>query len=220
MTGRVTGRVTGHIASAGSEVRVLFPSGMLGSGFSEASIAWGMALRPTAIAIDAGSTDSGPYYLGAAVSKSARGAVKRDLRVLLDAAIAAQIPLVVGSCATSGTDAGVDWVAEIAEEVAREQHLSFNLARIYSEQSIESVITARAAGRIHPLAPLGELEDATVRRCQHIVGLMGHEPIVGALQAGADVVLAGRASDTSLVAGFALMNDLPSGVAWHAAKTV
>lgn len=206
--------------TAPAEVRVLFPSGMLGSGFTIESVQRGMRLAPTAIAIDAGSTDSGPYYLGTGTAKSARAAIKRDLGVLLAESRRAEIPLVVGSCATSGTDAGVDWVAAIAEELAAEQRLSFTVARIYSEQSKTAVEAAIAAGRVHPLGLLPDLDVATVRRCEHIVGLMGHEPIVAALQAGADVVLAGRATDTSLVAGFALMNGLPAGPAWHAAKTV
>jgi hypothetical protein len=49
---------------------------------------------------------------------------------------------------------------------------------------------------------------------------MGHEPFVTAMRAGADVVLAGRATDTSMVASLALMHGLPAGPAWHAAKTV
>jgi hypothetical protein len=49
---------------------------------------------------------------------------------------------------------------------------------------------------------------------------MGHEPIVAALEAGAEVVLAGRATDTSMVAAVALRHGLPAGPAWHAAKTV
>jgi hypothetical protein len=43
---------------------------------------------------------------------------------------------------------------------------------------------------------------------------------VAALRAGADVVLAGRATDTSMVAALALRRGLPPGPAWHAAKTV
>jgi hypothetical protein len=49
---------------------------------------------------------------------------------------------------------------------------------------------------------------------------MGHEPFVAAMHAGADVVLAGRATDTSMVSALALMHGLPPGPSWHAAKTV
>jgi hypothetical protein len=201
-------------------VTVMFPSGMLGSGFSAASIARGIELGADAIAIDAGSTDSGPYYLGAGVSKSAAVAVERDLRILLLAARQAGIPLIVGSCATNGADAGVDWTAEIAQRIAAEEGLRFRLARIYSEQSPDRLVDALNAGRIHPLAPELPLDAAVLRSCAHIVGLMGHEPITDALDRGADVVLAGRSSDTSLVAAVALRAGLPAGPAWHAAKTV
>lgn len=209
------------VTSRGSRrLGVVFPSGMLGSGFSAESVDRGLALGAAAVAIDAGSTDSGPYYLGAGVSKSAAVAVKRDLRILLLAARRAEIPLIVGSCATSGTDAGVDWTAEIALEIAREEQLSFNLARIYSEQSTAGLADALASGRIQPLAPARTLDATTLRSCEHIVGVMGHEPIMAALERGADVILAGRATDTSLVASIALLHGLPPGPSWHAAKTV
>jgi Acyclic terpene utilisation family protein AtuA len=206
--------------SAGQGVGVIFPAGMLGAGFTAESVKRGIAMGATAIAIDGGSTDSGPYYLGAGVSKSAAPAVERDLRILLAAARENRIPLIVGSCATAGTDAGVDWVAGIAERIAAEDRLSFRLARIYSELGPETVIAAIEAGRVRPLPPSAALTPETVRSCAHIVALMGHDPIVAALEAGADVVLAGRATDTSMVAAVALMRGLPAGPAWHAAKTV
>jgi hypothetical protein len=59
-----------------------------------------------------------------------------------------------------------------------------------------------------------------LQSCTHIVGMMGHEPIVAALEAGADVVLAGRATDTAVAAAFPLMKGLPAGPVWHAAKIV
>jgi hypothetical protein len=193
---------------------------MLGAGFPAESVNRGIERGADAIAIDAGSTDSGPYYLGAAASKSAAPAVKRDLKILLTAAREAGIPLIVGSCGTSGTDHGVDWTAELVTEIAAEERSSFRLARIYSEQAPEVLASRLAAGRIHPLPPTGPLKEGTLRSCEHIVGLMGHEPIVAALDQGAEVVLAGRATDTSLVAAIALRNGLPAGPAWHAAKTV
>jgi hypothetical protein len=47
---------------------------------------------------------------------------------------------------------------------------------------------------------------------------MGAEPIGAALQQGADVVIAGRATDTALIAALPLLRSCPSGPAWHAAK--
>src|SRR3984885_13508085 len=95
-------------------VGILVPTGMLGGGFSPETIAGGLRLGADVTPVAGGSPDSGPYSLGAGVAKTADDAVRRDLRLLLAAASSARIPLIVGSCGTSGTDSGVNWVAEIA----------------------------------------------------------------------------------------------------------
>jgi len=199
-------------------VRVLVPVGMLGGGFPPDTIDVGIKMGAHLIAVDGGSTDSGPHFLGTATAKTARAAVARDLSVIVPAAFAAGIPVVVGSCATGGTDAGVDWVFEILCEIATSRDLLLNVARIYSEQSSEALVSCLSAGRIHPLAPSAPLAPETISKCSHIVGLMGHEPIAMALAQGADVVLAGRATDTALVAALPLMRGLPPGPVWHAGK--
>ncbi|MFF5225456.1 acyclic terpene utilization AtuA family protein [Dactylosporangium sp. NPDC000521] len=201
-------------------VRILVPSGMLGSGFPPEIIARGLELGADVIALDGGSTDSGPYYLGTGTAKTAAAAVARDLRPLLHAVATAGIPLVIGSCGTSGTDAGVDWVAGITREVMADEGLSLRVATIYSEQRAADLVPLLGQGRIHPLPPAGDLDAATLDSCEHIVAMMGHEPIAAALAAGAEVVLAGRATDTALAAAVPLMRGLPAGPAWHAAKIV
>ncbi|MFJ8861980.1 acyclic terpene utilization AtuA family protein [Streptomyces sp. NPDC102451] len=203
-----------------ASVGILVPAGMLGAGFAEATIERGLALGADVIAVDGGSTDSGPYYLGASVPKTTAAAVARDLRILLKAAARAGIPLIVGSCGTSGTDSGVDWVADIVTTIQREEDLALNVARIYSEQDAVALKQHLDAGRIHALPPLGDLEGETLESCTHIVAMMGHEPIVAALQAGAQVVLAGRATDTAVAAAYPLMKDMPPGPTWHASKIV
>ena len=92
-------------------VGVLVPSGMLGAGFTQESIHYGLSLGPAAIAVDAGSTDSGPYYLATGAAKVPAAAIRRDLELLVVAAASADVPLLVGSCGTGGTDAGVDLIA-------------------------------------------------------------------------------------------------------------
>jgi acyclic terpene utilization AtuA family protein len=209
-----------QVGSAIKSVGVIFPTGMLGGGFASEQVRAGIEMGATAIAVDGGSTDSGPYYLGTGTPKTTGEAVERDLRILLIEARRARIPLLVGSCGTSGTDSGVDWVAEMARRIAKEEGLNFRLACIYSEQTADNIVQALNEGRVHPLPPCGPLDEATVRSCSHIVGLMGHEPFVAAMRGGAEVVLGGRATDTSMVAALALMQGLPEGPAWHAAKTV
>ncbi|MGQ4267484.1 acyclic terpene utilization AtuA family protein [Nocardiopsis changdeensis] len=203
-----------------TSVRVLTPAGMLGAGFPPETIDRGIALGADVIAIDGGSTDSGPYYLGSATPKTTRAQVEHDLRILLRAAAGAGIPLIVGSCGTGGTDAGVDWVAGIVEDVLAAEGLDLDVAAIYSEQKASALAERSAAGGIHPLPPLGDLEPRTLEDCTHIVGMMGHEPIEAALRAGADVVLAGRATDTAVAAAYPLLRGLPPGPVWHAAKIV
>lgn len=201
-------------------VRVLVPSGMLGSGFPPEIIERGLDLGADVIALDGGSTDSGPYYLGTGTAKTTTAAVSRDLRLLLRAAATANIPLIIGSCGTSGTDSGVDWAAAMTREILAEENLGLRVATIYSEQQATDLKEHLDQGRIHPLPPHGDLDSATLESCTHIVAMMGHEPIVEALAAGADVVLAGRATDTALAAALPLMAGMPAGPTWHAAKIV
>lgn len=199
-------------------VRIMTPSGMLGSGWPESTIERGLALGVDVITVDGGSTDSGPYYLGSGTAKTTAAAVARDLRSLLRAATRADAPLVIGSCGTSGTDAGVDWVAGMVEEIMAEEGMSLKVARIYSEQNALDLKEALNAGRIHPLPPLGELRAETLESCTHIVGMMGAEPIIAALRDGAQVVLAGRATDAGVAAAYPLMKGMPAGASWHAGK--
>ncbi len=199
--------------------RVLVPSGVLGSGCPQAAFDRGISLKPDAIAVDAGSTDSGPHYLGAGVSKMTRKAVKRDLRQLMVGRAELGVPLLIGSCGTSGTDAGVDWMADICAEVAAEEGQSVKVALLYSEQEPERLKDYLRRGAISPLPPAGALTPERLESCDHIVALMGYEPFARAIDDGADIVLAGRTTDTAVLAAVPLMRGLPIGPSWHAAKT-
>ena len=201
-----------------AEARIIVPSGMLGGGFTAAQIERGIELGADAIAIDGGSTDSGHAYLGRSMPKMPPESIADDLRIMLVKGAAAGIPVIVGSAGTSGTDTGVDWVAGMVEQIAAEEGLALRVARIYSEQSADVLKERLAAGRTEPLAPAVPLTDELLDRCDHIVGLLGAEPIIEALDAGADVVIAGRATDTANIAATALRLGCPPGPTWHAAK--
>jgi len=133
-------------------VRVLVPAGVLGWGVRADEIAAGLDLKPHAIAVDAGSTDSGPAYLATGRSKYGRQSVKRDLSILMDARRRAGIPLLIGSCGTSGCDMAVDDTLEIANEVACEQGSALRIAVLYSEQSPKDLKVRNANGKVNPLA--------------------------------------------------------------------
>ena len=202
-----------------ADAKIIVPAGMLGAGFTAAQLDRGIALGAHAIAIDGGSTDSGPAYLGRAMPKMPPEAIAADLRLMLRKGSAAGIPVVIGSAGTSGTDRGVDWVAGMVEEIAADEGLSLRLARIYSEQSTDVLKDRLAAGRCTPLLPSAPLTEELLDRCEHVVGLLGAEPIALALDAGADVIVAGRATDTAVIAAAALRLGCPPGPTWHAAKT-
>lgn len=198
--------------------RVLVPTGMLGGGFDPETVNRGIELGANVIAVDGGSTDSGPHYLGRATAKTAAAAVSRDMAILVKAAKSAGIPLIVGSCGTSGSDAGVDWISAMVATIAKDLGTEITVARIYSEQQPSDIVRYLRQGRVKALAPAGELDEATVERCSHIVGLMGHEPIAEAVLAGADVVLAGRSTDTAVLGAVPLMLGFPAGPVWHSSK--
>ena len=61
------------------DVSVIFPTGMLGGGFPAETVERGIELGADAIAVDGGSTDSGPYYLGTGTAKTTEAAVEHDL---------------------------------------------------------------------------------------------------------------------------------------------
>src|ERR1700722_1446983 len=199
-------------------VRVLVPAGVLGWGVSADEIAAGLALAPHAIAVDAGSTDSGPAYLATGRSKYGRQSIKSDLSLLMDARRRAGIPLLIGSCGTSGCDMAVDQTLEIAMEVAREQGGVLKIAVIYSEQSLGDLKARNAGGLVTPLPPAGPLSDESLEACNHIVALLGPEPHMAPGAPGADIVFGGRTTDTAVLAAIPLMRGAGVAAAWHAAK--
>ncbi|MBU3029366.1 acyclic terpene utilization AtuA family protein [Paracoccus marinaquae] len=195
--------------------RVLVPSGVLGLGFDRKALARGVAMKPDIICIDGGSTDSGPFSLGAGVSKYSRAATKSEWRTLMAARAEAGVPLVIGTAGTCGTDSTVDWMYEITVELARELGQSLRIARLYSGQPIARVAQALQAGRIDPLTPAPEIR---LDDLSNVVALAGAEQIQAALATGADIVIAGRTTDTATIAALPLSRGDAAGGAWHGAK--
>jgi hypothetical protein len=75
-------------------------------------------------------------------------------------------------------------------------------------------------GKVKPLGAISELTEADVDASTHIVGQMGVEAFQRALNAGADVVIAGRACDTAVYAAIPGMLGYALGPAMHMAKIV
>jgi hypothetical protein len=177
-----------------------------------------MEANPAFIGCDAGSTDPGPFYLGSGQTQASRAATKRDLRLMLLAGRAARVPVIVGSAGTAGGDPHLAFTRAIVEEIAREDGLSFRLALVHAELDRSYVRDKLRRGRIRPLHPAPPFDDSSVDRAARIVAQMGAEPFMAALANGADVVVAGRSSDTSIYAALPLTMGFPPGPTWHAAK--
>ena len=200
------------------EIRILSPTGVCGSGFLETSFEAALAQQPHFIGCDAGSTDPGPEYLGSGRTAFPKDAIRRDLRLMLLGARRLKIPLLIGSAGTGGNDMQLELVHELVREIAAEAGLVFRLALIHAEQDKAYLRTRMREGRIKPLAPAPQFDEATIARSEHIVGMMGAEPFQRALEAQADVIVAGRASDTAIFAALPVLRGFPEGIAWHAAK--
>ncbi|MEY9873066.1 hypothetical protein ABH931_002547 [Streptacidiphilus sp. MAP12-33] len=205
-------------ADGPEEIRILAATAILGYGFPDASFAAGLARRPHVIAADAGSTDPGPYYLGAGESFTDRTAVRRDLERMLTAARSLGIPVVVGSAGGAGAAPHLAWLREIADEIAAERGLRLRTAVIASDVEQDAVLDALRAERIGAV-PFGpELTEDDVRASTHIVAQLGAEPLVEALRDGADLVLAGRAYDPAVFAALPLLHGFDEGLALHLGK--
>ncbi|MEL6618350.1 MAG: acyclic terpene utilization AtuA family protein [Pseudomonadota bacterium] len=198
--------------------RVLIPTGALGLGWDQAALDRGIANGPDLIAIDGGSTDSGPSYLGRGVSKYARASTKREWGLLIDAQRQAGVPLVIGTAGTCGAGSAVDWLLDITQEILAETGQSARIAVLKSDQPAARVKAALANGRVTPLSPAPDISDAVLDSCTNIVALAGAEQINAALATGADIVIAGRTTDTAIIAALPLANGNHAGGAWHGAK--
>ena len=204
-------------SSAFSPINILVPVGALGLGVKESDV-FARVGEADAIACDAGSTDSGPAYLATGVAKYSRDSIKHDLSILMRAQAKAGIPLLIGSCGTSGCDQALEWTRDIALEIAREHGLTPRIAVLYSEQPAELMAQKAEQGKVTPLAPMQDCDPARFRACDHVVALMGPEPYIAALEAGADIVLGGRSTDSAVLAAVPLMRGADPALAWHAGK--
>lgn len=186
-----------------------------------ASFYEGVKRRLDFIGADAGSGDSGPYFLGADRPMNPLEWEEHDLELLFRAAREARIPLVIGSAGGAGTNRGVDDYATIVRALARRHGLGgFRLARIYSEVPLEYLRERVQREALEPLGAPGPLTLQTLQRTTRVVAMMGVEPYLAAFERGADVIIAGRSCDDAIFAALPLRAGLPKGLAFHLGKTL
>ena len=199
-------------------ITVLAPTGTLGYGFGAKALERGMSLKPSVIAVDAGSTDPGPHYLGSGETLVSRISMKKELTQLIEAGRKAKIPVIVGSAGGAGSKAHVDWTVAIVREIACERGLQLKLAWIYADIPKERAKAGIRAGEVKDFEAGYDLTEKDIDETATLVAQMGHEPICEALDKGADVIIAGRACDDSTIAAFPIWKGGDLGLAIHMGK--
>src|SRR6266481_1363334 len=200
------------------KLKALAATGNLSTGFQEESLVRAVQEGANFVGCDAGTTDSGPYYLGSGNPRGPREGTKRNLRIMLREAVRAGIPVIIGTAGHAGGRPHLDWTVEICKELALENKWHFKLAAIDSEINKEDLLHAFRRGELTPLRPAPDLNERTLQQAERFVAMMGIEPIQAALKAGAQVVVAGRCSDVAIYAALPVLRGIPKHVAFHAGK--
>lgn len=199
-------------------IKVLTPTGTLGYGFGGEALARGMSLQPAVIAVDAGSTDPGPSYLGSNKPLVSDYSIRRELKELIQAAHAAKIPVIVGSAGGAGTGAQVDRTTALVRSIVAELGIHLKLAWIYADIPVERAKAAVRAGEVLDFEAGTPLTEEVLDQTCSLVAQMGHEPICEALEAGANVIIAGRACDDSVIASYPIWRGADPALAIHMGK--
>ncbi len=204
-----------------NHIKILSPCGILGYGFPKESFLRGIAQGPDAIVVDAGSTDAGPHKLGAGVAIVSRMAMYQDLQMFVEHGVRNGIPVVIGSAGGAGADVHVQWTLDILNEVLADAGVTAKVAIVHADIPHQVVLGAVREDRILSMgANIPKLNSEILDATGDIVAQMGHEPIVRALDTGADIIVAGRAYDPSSFAAVCIRGDFDPGLAYHMGKVL
>ncbi|TEA18741.1 hypothetical protein C8034_v011959 [Colletotrichum sidae] len=185
---------------------IVTPVGCMGYGFDEDAVSRELASltssgTPTAIILDAGSTDSGPEKLALGTMTCPRSAYVKDLTKLLRLVHDFRVPLIFSSAGGDGADEHVRLMEEIVEEIAAQDgndDYTFKTMSIFSSIDKQVVLDRIEAGHatgcgicVPPLTK-PDVEDSS-----RIVAQIGPEPFMDAMVANPnfDVIIGGRAYD-------------------------
>ena len=132
------------------------------------------------------------------------------------------VPMIIGSASDTGTNRGVLQFVRIIKEIAKEHNITnFKIASIFASVSPEFIKKKLDNHvRIEGLYGRPDLSYKDLERTENIVAVMGAEPIVKALEAEADVIIAGRSCDSAIFAAPLLKEGYSEAVAWYAGKVL
>jgi hypothetical protein len=209
------------------ELRLLQSSAMGYGNVSWETIRRGLEFEPHVIVGQGTSSDPGPAYLGSDELHPYVGRLnrKRDLGLILRAAVEGRVPFIFSGGSPSGSDLHLAGVLEVVNELARQHGWRLRIG-VISGQIDKAWLKAKLRRGVQVPRLAGYpglssyLTDQDVDCCKVIVAQMGPVPIVEALRQGVDGVVTGRAVDVALYMAYPLLQGFDRAVAAHMAKTV
>jgi hypothetical protein len=204
-------------------LRIICPNGHLGfAPIRLESFRLGVEARPDVIAADSGSDDVGPIPLGTDTSTSPRAWQVHDLEHMLLASRKLRVPMIIGSSGDTGADSRVDHYVGIVKELAQKHRLPpLRLGYFYSEIAKDELRRRMRAGEtVAGLEGYADLTEAELDATERIVAMAGVHPFIKLLEAGADVIIGGRSSDSCVFAAPAIHRGFPENLSYYLGKVL
>jgi hypothetical protein len=204
-------------------LRIICPNGHLGfAPIRVESFRLGVATRPDIIAADSGSDDVGPIPLGTDTSTSPRAWQVHDLEHMLLASRELQVPMIIGSAGDTGANSRVDVYVEIIKDLAAKHRLpQFKLGYFYSEIGKEELRRRMRAGdTVAGLEGYDALTEAELDATERIVAMAGVHPFIELHDAGAEVIIGGRSSDSCVFAAPAIHRGFAEAESYYLGKVL
>ncbi|TQV68148.1 DUF1446 domain-containing protein [Exilibacterium tricleocarpae] len=202
-----------------SELKVLTPTGMMGYGFPEEDLLKALDHNPDVMVVDSGSIDSGPQKLGSGSMTTPEDAYRAEFKILLKVVNDKKIPLYISSAGGAGSNQQVDSFRKMVEEICQQEGYQLSIACIYADISKEHVREMLAAGKVKPCGKsVPELTEDELDCTKNIVGQMGIEPFMRAIERDTHVIIAGRAYDPAPIAAIGIYKGFDPALCWHMGK--
>ncbi len=201
-------------------IKALSLMGQLGYGYHKDSFLKAIDEGIDFIGADAGSIDSGPYFLGSGKMKANYDATRNDLEFPLIKAVELDIPFIVGSAGYAGGDIHLKQMVNIIKNIAKDNNLHFKMAVIHSEFDKDFIKKELKQGNIKSYEGNKPLTIEDIGSSSRIVGQIGAAKFIEALEKGYNVILAGRATDASIYASYPLLKGYKPHLVWHMAKII
>ena len=207
------------------EIKILSGIMMGDSLFDERNWGIGLEHNPDIIVAQGTSSDTGPAYLATGTLYGGSLGIKRGLRAIILSAKEKGIPFIISTGPPAGADKQLEkvlgWVDELAQKAKVELRIAVISGELDREYLKEKIRTGSKIRRLVNIDGLSEyLSEEDIDKSEHIVGQMGPEPIVKALDLDVDGIITGRALDVALHMALPIKLGFDKGLAAHMAKTI